>query len=193
MILSKTRTALAVLALSLSSSLFAAETYEIDRKGMHAAIEFKIKHLGYSWLTGRFNDFKGQFVFDEKNPSKSNVQVEIKTASIDSNHGERDKHLRGDDFLDVKKFPKATFNSTKIIDKGNGKADIHGDFTLHGITKNIVIVANQIGAGNDPWGGFRRGFEGSTRIKLKDFGIDFNLGPASGSVELSLYVEGIRK
>ncbi len=193
MILTTARTALAILALSLSSSLFAAETYEIDRKGMHAAIEFKIKHLGYSWLTGRFNDFKGQFVFDEKNLSNSSVQVEVKTASIDSNHGERDKHLRGDDFLDVKKFPKANFNSTKIVDKGEGEVDIHGDFTLHGITKNIVINASQIGGGNDPWGGFRRGFEGSTSIKLKDFGINFNLGPASESVELSLYVEGIRK
>ena len=189
----KLKTTLAAIALTLSSSLWAAEQYQIDTKGMHAAIEFKIKHLGISWLKGNFNDFSGEFNFDEKNPAASNVEVSINTASLDSNHGERDKHLRSKDFLDVKKFPKASFKSTKVVSTGDGTAKIHGDLTLHGVTKNIVIDAKQIGAGNDPWGGFRRGFEGSTKISLHDFKIDFNLGPASKEVELNLYVEGIRK
>ncbi len=187
------KTTLAALALSLSSSLWAAEQYQIDTKGMHASIEFKIKHLGISWLKGKFNKFNGEFNFDEKKPSASSVNVTIDTASIDSNHGERDKHLRGDDFLDVKKYPKATFKSTKVVSSGKGIAEIHGDLTLHGVTQNVVINAKQVGAGNDPWGGFRRGFEGTTKISLHDFGIDFNLGPASKEVELGLYVEGIRK
>jgi len=187
------KTTLAALALTLSSSLWAGEQYQIDTKGMHASIEFKIKHLGISWLKGNFNDFSGEFNFDEKNPAASNVQVSINTASLDSNHGERDKHLRGKDFLDVKKFPKASFKSTKVVSSKDGSAKIHGDLTLHGVTRNIVIDATQIGAGNDPWGGFRRGFEGSTKISLHDFNIDFNLGPASKEVELNLYVEGIRK
>jgi len=187
------KTALLALALSMSSSLWASEQYQIDTKGMHASIEFKIKHLGISWLKGRFNDFSGEFNFDEKNPASSSVEVSIDTASLDSNHGERDKHLRSKDFLDVKKFPKATFKSTKVVSDGNGVAKIHGDLTLHGVTRNIVINAKQIGAGNDPWGGFRRGFEGSTKISLHDFNINFNLGPASKEVELNLYIEGIRK
>ena len=83
----------------LSSSAFAqVENYQIDTKGMHAFIEFKIKHLGYSWLKGRFNDFDGQFSYDTKNPENSAVNVSIKTASLDSNHAERDKHLRSKDF-----------------------------------------------------------------------------------------------
>ena len=184
----------AILALSTSYvSLAEAADYKIDVKGAHASINFKIKHLGYSWLTGRFNDFSGGFSYDPAAPEKSMVSVEINTASLNSNHAERDKHLRGDDFLDVKKFPKATFKSTKVVSDGNGVAKIHGDLTLHGVTRNIVINAKQIGAGNDPWGGFRRGFEGSTKISLHDFNINFNLGPASKEVELNLYIEGIRK
>jgi polyisoprenoid-binding protein YceI len=181
------------LALTLSSSVFAAEDYVIDTDGMHAFIEFKIKHLGYSWLKGRFNDFEGEFTYDEKNPEKSNVNVTIKTASVDSNHAERDKHLRGKDFLNVSKFPIATFKSTKVVSDEKGEADIHGKLTLNGVTKNIVIEAEHIAGGNDPWGGFRRGFEGSTEIALKDYNINFNLGPASEKVELILSIEGVRK
>jgi len=181
------------LILTLSSQAFAAEKYDIDIKGMHAFIEFKIKHLGYSWLKGRFNDFDGEFTYDEKNPEKSSVNVTIKTASVDSNHAERDKHLRSADFLNVSKYPTATFKSTKVVSDEKGEAKIHGDFTLNGVTKSIVIEAEEIGAGNDPWGGFRRGFEGKTEIALKDYNINFNLGPASEKVELILNIEGIRK
>lgn len=181
------------LALTLSAQAFSAESYVIDTKGMHAFIEFKIKHLGYSWLKGRFNDFNGEFTFDEKNPETSSVNVTIQTASIDSNHAERDKHLRSGDFLNVSKYPTATFKSTKVVSDEKGEADIHGEFTLNGVTKKIVIEAEEIGAGSDPWGGFRRGFEGKTEIALKDYNINFNLGPASEKVELILNIEGIRK
>lgn len=181
------------LALSLSAQAFSAENYQIDIKGMHAFIEFKIKHLGYSWLKGRFNDFDGQFVYDGDNVENSSVNVTIKTASVDSNHAERDKHLRSDDFLNVKEHPTATFKSTKVVSKGEGMADIHGDLTLNGVTKKVVIDAKEIGAGEDPWGGFRRGFEGTTEIALKDYDIDFNLGPASETVQLILNIEGVRQ
>ncbi|MFT6153065.1 MAG: polyisoprenoid-binding protein YceI [Bermanella sp.] len=183
----------AVLALTLSSAVFSAETYQIDKKGMHASIQFKIKHLGYSWLTGRFNDFDGTIVYDEKSPTASSVNVTIKTASVDSNHAERDKHLRDEDFLNVSKYPTASFKSTNIVSKGEGKADITGDLTLNGVTKAVTIATIEIGAGSDPWGGFRRGFEGTTEIALKDFNINFNLGPASEKVLLELNVEGIRQ
>jgi polyisoprenoid-binding protein YceI len=183
----------AVLALTLSSAAFSAETYQIDKKGMHAAIQFKIKHLGYSWLIGRFNDFDGTIIYDEKSPTASSVNVTIKTSSVDSNHAERDKHLRGDDFLNVSKYPTAKFQSSKVIDMGKGKVDITGMLTLNGVSKSVTINASEIGGGKDPWGGFRRGFEGTTEIALKDFNINFNLGPASEKVLLELYVEGIRQ
>ena len=188
-----TKTLTLALAFIFSSQLWAAENYVIDTKGMHAFVEFKIKHLGYSWLKGRFNDFSGNFTYDDKNPANSKVAVTIKTASVDSNHGERDKHLRSDDFLDVKKFPEAKFVSTKVVSTGKGTAKIHGNLTLHGVTKELVIDAVEIGAGKDPWGGYRRGFEGTTTFALADFGITKNLGPASTHVEMILNIEGIRK
>lgn len=170
-----------------------AEDYVIDTKGAHASINFKIAHLGYSWLIGRFDTFSGNFSYDEKNPSVSKVKVEIDTASINSNHAERDKHLRGEDFLNVSKYPKATFVSTSFEEAGDGKATLKGNLTLHGVTRPVTIDVTQIGAGDDPWGGYRRGFEGTTRLALSDFGINYNLGPASRELELSLQVEGVRQ
>ncbi len=185
-------TIVAGVVLSVSANLHADE-YLIDTKGAHAFIQFKISHLGYSWLLGRFNEFGGSFSYDEKNPSASKVVVTINTASIDSNHAERDKHLRGEDFLEVKKYPEAKFVSTSYEEKVDGKGTLKGDFTLRGVTRPIVIDVRQVGAGSDPWGGFRRGFEGTTRIALKDYNIDYDLGPASKELELQLHIEGIRQ
>jgi len=179
-------------ALLATSGLFAAE-YAIDKKGQHASIQFKISHLGYSWMIGRFNDFDGTFNYDEKDKAASKVSVTVNTKSVDSNHAERDKHLRSDDFLDVEKFPQAKFESTKYSEGKDGKATLVGNLTLHGVTKEVTVAVSQVGAGKDPWGGFRRGFEGSTRIALKDFGITKNLGPASAELDLIFNFEGVKK
>ena len=184
---------LAVLAAALAAAAPAtAADYVIDTAKSHASINFRIKHLGFSWLTGRFDDFTGTFTFDDAHPEASKVKVEVNTDSIDSNHAERDKHLRGKDFLDTAAYPKATFESTAVKVNGD-KATIAGNLTLHGVTKPIEIAAERIGGGDDPWGGFRQGFSGTTRIPLKDFGIKFDLGPASQEVELTLNIEGVRQ
>ncbi len=182
-----------VLLLSLASFNSMADGYVIDKKGMHASIQFKISHLGFSWLYGRFNDFEGKFNFDKANPEASKVQVTINTASIDSNHAERDKHLRSDDFLHVDKFPEAKFVSTSFSMKDDKTALLKGDFTLRGVTKPITIDVEYIGEGKDPWGGYRIGFEGATRIVLADYGIPKDLGPAARELDLILNIEGIRK
>ncbi len=105
-----------LLTLGLSTSAV-AENYVIDKKGQHAVIQFKIAHLGYSWLIGRFNDFDGTFSYDEKNPSAAKINVTINTASVDSNHAARDKHLRNADFFNVEKYPTSTFVSKSFISK----------------------------------------------------------------------------
>lgn len=169
-----------------------AADYVIDTAKSHASINFRIKHLGFSWLTGRFDDFSGTFSFDEANPEASKVRVEVNTDSINSNHAERDKHLRGREFFDTATYPKAVFESTSVRMNGD-KATIVGNLTLHGVSKEIAIEAERVGGGADPWGGYRQGFVGTTQIPLKDFGIDFDLGPASKEVELTLNVEGIRQ
>ena len=184
----------AVAATLFGANVAQAADYVIDTKGAHAFVNFKIKHLGYSWLHGRFNTFGGEFSYDAKNPNASQIMVNIDTKSIDSNHAERDKHLRGDDFLNVDKFPKATFKSTSIKFEDDGEeADVTGEFTLHGVTKTITFEIEKIGEGKDPWGGHRVGFEGETSLKLADYGIDYNLGPASTHVDIGLFIEGVRK
>lgn len=178
-------------AFALSSSA-ASETFVIDTDRAHASITFRIKHLGFSWLTGRFDDFNGTFTFDAKRPENSTVKVEIDTKSVNTNHAERDKHLRGKDFLNVSKYPTATFESTGVKLNGDA-ATITGKLTLHGVTKEIEIAAAPVGGGEDPWGGYRQGFTGTTQLALKDFGIDYDLGPASQVVDMTLDIEGIRQ
>jgi len=165
-----------------------AADYIFDKKGAHQFIQFRVQHLGYSWLYGRFNDFDGTFSYDAKDPSSAKVSVTIDTASVDSNHAERDKHLRSDDFLSVDNFPEAKFESTSF----DGTM-LSGNLTLLGVTKPIQIEVEKIGEGKDPWGGYRPGFEGKTTFAMADFGIKKSLGPKSANVEMILSVEGIRK
>jgi polyisoprenoid-binding protein YceI len=182
-----------LVALCFVSTNSMAEEYVIDNKGMHASIQFKIIHLGYSWLWGRFNDFDGEFTYDKKDREASKITVRINTNSVDTNHVKRDEHLRSDEFLDVDKFPQSSFVSTSFSMNEDGTGILKGDFTLHGITKPIDITIKYIGEGNDPWGGYRAGFEGTTRIALADYGILKDLGPASKELDLLLSIEGIRK
>jgi polyisoprenoid-binding protein YceI len=170
-----------------------ASDYVIDTEGGHAFIQFRISHLGYSWLVGRFNRFSGNFSYDEKKPEAASVSVLIDTASIDSNHAERDKHLRDEDFLDVAQYPQATFESRSFNPQPDGKAKLVGDLTLRGVTHSIVIDVEPVGSGPDPWGGYRMGFSGHTRLVLADYGITRYLGEAAKEMELFLGVEGIRE
>ncbi|MBS99526.1 MAG: YceI family protein [Oceanospirillaceae bacterium] len=184
---------LALAGLISTAPLAMAADYAIDTKGQHASVHFKINHLGYSWVVGRFNDFSGSFSYDAENPSASSVQVEVDTTSLDTNHAERDKHLRSGDFLDADTYPTATFVSTGFEPKADGSGVITGDLTLRGVTKPITIEMSKVGEGEDPWGGYRAGFTGTTEFKLKDFGIDYNLGPAAETVYMQLEVEGVRQ
>lgn len=184
------------ISLAVSTSAQADEhsgTYAFDTQGAHQFITFKISHLGYSWLYGRFNDFDGQFVYDAANPENSTVSVTIDTSSVDSNHAERDKHLRSEDFLHVSEFEQATFKSKRVELDDEGEADIVGDLTLRGVTREITLDAELLGHGSDPWGGYRMGFEAETELRLADFGIPMNLGEASETVEIKISVEGIRQ
>lgn len=184
--------ALAFASLMATSPVFAAD-YVIDTAGAHASINFKINHLGYSFVIGRFNTFAGDFSYDAAQPDASMINLTIDATSLDSNHAERDKHLRSADFLDVETYPQASFVSTSFKDLGDNKAMLMGDLTLRGVTKPIEIDVTKVGEGEDPWGGYRVGFEGTTALKLKDYGIDYNLGPAAETVYMDLHIEGVKK
>ncbi len=178
----------------LTSNITHAAEYVVDSKGAHASVNFKIQHLGYSWLTGRFDTLEGTFNYDPKNIDKSTIEMKVDVSSINSNHAERDKHLRSDDFLNTDKFNEATFKSMSVKDLENNQLSVTGLLTLHGVSKPIVILVEKIGEGKDPWGGERVGFSGKARLTLADFGIDSSkLGEASSFVELDIHLEGIKK
>lgn len=194
--LKKTLAALAIGSALLSANVMAAD-YVVDKTGQHAFVDFKISHLGYSYITGTFKDIDGKFNFDAAKPEDSKIEFNVNTASVFTNNAERDKHISSKDFLKVADFPKATFVSTSVKTTGkntDGKvtADVAGDLTIAGVTKPIVVKATFLGEGKDPWGGYRAGFEGTTSIKRSDFGKMMDLGPQSDAVDLYITFEGVK-
>lgn len=181
----------ALCTLLFAGAIDAAE-YKIDTADQHAFIQFRVKHLGYSWLYGRFKDFEGDFIFDEQDPLKNRVKVVIDINSLDTDHAKRNEHLLSSDYLDAKQYPQASFESTHI-DVSGDTARITGELTLHGVTRPITINAQLIGQGDDPWGGYRAGFKGNTTLRLHDFNIDNKDLGGSPQAELMLDIEGVRQ
>ena len=184
-------TIFALAALLVAVAPARAAEYRIDPA--HTFVEFRIQHLGYSWLYGRFNDLSGRFAYDPgAGPEAQSISLRVATASVDTNHAERDKHLRSPDFLDVDTYPEATFVSTGF--KGDDAGGVMtGDLTVHGVTRPIEVAVTKVGAGPDPWGGYRAGFAGTFTLTRKDFGMTHSLGPKGETVEMTLSVEGIRQ
>ncbi|MFS2201313.1 YceI family protein [Pseudomonas sp. Pseusp3] len=194
--LKKTLAALAIGSALLSANVMAAD-YVVDTTGQHAFVNFKISHLGYSYITGTFKTMDGKFSFDAAKPEDSKIEFNVNPASVFTNNAERDKHISSKDFLKVADFPKATFVSTSVKSTGKnaaGKdtADVAGDLTIAGVTKPVVVKATFLGEGKDPWGGYRAGFEGTFNIKRSDFGKMMDLGPASDAVEMYVSFEGVK-
>jgi len=183
---------LASLAIAPTSS---ATDYIIDTKGAHAFVQFRVKHMGFSWLYGRFNNFSGEFKFDPDKPENNLVSVTIQMKSVDTNHARRDKHIRSEDFLSVNKYPVAIFDSKSYKSTGKKTGELTGDLIFMGKTKPVTIELENIGYGEDGRGGYRAGFEGRATIDPNDWGLPMaeKLGPASQMVELFLSVEGIRQ
>ncbi|HSH49185.1 MAG TPA: YceI family protein, partial [Halomonas sp.] len=132
--------------------------------------------------------------YDPEDLDASAVDVKVDTASLTTQHAERDKHIKGSDFLDVSAYPTATFVSTGFTPDGEDAGVLVGDLTLHGETREIEMPVVLVGEGDDPWGGYRAGFEGQVTLNLEDYGIDMSDFPEVMH-ELELYVtfEGVRK
>lgn len=186
-------TAIAAAALVPLSQAQAAD-YQIDIEGQHAFVQFKINHLGFSYILGTFEEFDGQFYYDADDQDASSVEMEVQVNSLNTNHAERDRHFLSSDFLDASEYPTATFTSTGFEATGENEGVVTGDLTLHGETQEIEMPVTLMGEGDDPWGNYRAGFEGRTMLTLSDFGIDMSDFPEMMH-ELELYVtfEGIRQ
>ncbi len=185
--------ALSATALVGVSQAQAAE-YAIDTDGQHAFVQFKISHLGYSYILGSFEEFEGSFQYDPENLEASSAEVEVQVDSLNTNHAERDKHFLSGDFLDAGEYPTATFTSTGFEPTGENQGVLSGELTLHGETNAIEMPVTLLGEGEDPWGGYRAGFEGSTTLTLADYGIDMSDFPeVMHQLELYVTFEGVRQ
>ncbi len=186
-------TALTAAALIPLSQAQAAD-YVVDTDGQHAFIQFKINHLGYSYILGNFESFEGRFHYDADNLEASSVEMEVDVTSLNSNHAERDRHFLSDDFLSAGDYPTATFVTTGFTPNGDSEGVLTGELTLKGETREVEMPVTLMGEGEDPWGNYRAGFEGSTMLTLEDYGIDMSDFPEVMH-ELELYVtfEGVRQ
>lgn len=180
----------AVLLLGTLQAPAMAAEYELDPR--HSFVEFRIQHLGFSWMYGRFNDVSGSYTYDADNPEATQIEADIDPATIDTNDAERDKHLRSEDFLGVEQYPSAGFKSTGYSGTAE-EGTLEGELTLHGVTKPITIDVKKVGEGEDPWDGYRTGFIGTTTIDRREFGMDYDVGPGSWEMEFELNMEGIRQ
>jgi len=169
-----------IIALSLPA-LASATTWNIDPD--HSNIGFKVRHLMISNVKGSFDKNSGVVDINDKDITKSKVQVSIDTASVNTNVTKRDEHLRSADFFDVAKFPTMTFVSKKVAKAGKDKLKVTGDLTIHGITKEVVLnVEGPSKESKDPWGNIRSGATASTRINRTDFGLVWNKALETGGV-----------
>lgn len=179
--------------LAVFASPVSAATYTIGAD--HSAVTFKIRHL-FSKTPGNFNQFEGTIEYEPGQPESWKTQAVIQAASIDTNVEKRDNHLRSKEFFDVEKFPTITFKSAKVTDVTDKGAKLHGDLTIHGVTKPVVLDLAIHGVGDDPWGNTRAGFTATTTIDRKEFGITWNQPVVGGlmlgdEVEITLEVEGL--
>ena len=177
-----------VLSLGLSLSLAApalADTYTIDKN--HSEAAFQVRHI-LTKVRGTFRDFAGTINLDKATPGNSSVEFRIKAASIDTGVQKRDDHLRSPDFFDVATHPEIVFKSTKVVSKGNNTFDVTGDFTMHGVTKQITLPVTFLG--EQKFGkGAKAGFETGLTINRKDYGLMWNRALESGGVMVGDEVE----
>ena len=171
---------LAALALPALLSFASAETYKIDQS--HSAVAFKVAHLGISKVDGRFDKFTGSMDYVPGKPALWKAEASIETASINTNEPKRDAHLRSPDFFDTDKYPLMTFKSTKFAAVKGMKGKMHGELTLHGVTKPVVMDVEASGPVTDPWGNARMAATAKTSVNRKDFGLVWNKVLDSGGL-----------
>lgn len=181
----------AVLALAAFAVQASAATYEID--AVHSEVGFKIRHMMLGRTAGKFTKFSGTVEYDGKDPKTWSTKAVIEAKSIDTANEKRDGHLRAPDFFDVEKYPTIEFVSTKVTGWKDGKGKLHGKFTMHGVTKDVVLDLELVG---ETEAGV--GFSAKTKIDRRDYGIVWNKtldkgGLALGTdVDITLEIEALK-
>lgn len=165
------------MATTTTTTTAPARTYQIDKA--HSDVAFQVRHL-LSKVRGRFTDIDGSVTFDEAQPERSSAELTVKTASVHTGQADRDTHLRSADFFDVEQFPTLTFKSRQVAQAGDGRYDVTGDLTIHGVTREVVLPAEYLGRATDPWGNDKLAFDIELTINRKDFGLSWNAALETG-------------
>lgn len=196
----KTLAGYAFFAVLIGSTNFAkAAEYQIDSS--HSEIGFKVKHLGISTVSGSFGTFNGSFSVDPKNIKGTSGKVVIDVNSINTANTKRDNHLKSPDFFDAQNFPTLKFESKEVrdINEKDSTCTLIGNFTLHGVTKEIALKVKGGGIVHDGYGGERAAFTATGRINRYDYGLKWNKALEAGAlvvsqeVDLVLAFEGVRQ
>ncbi|HKU24377.1 MAG TPA: YceI family protein [Candidatus Sulfotelmatobacter sp.] len=175
------------IALLLAASAAAQSgTWKIDPN--HSSAQFAVRHMGVSTVRGAFTKVSGSASYDPADPTKATLDATIDATSVDTRVEMRDKDLRSPNFLDVQKYPTITFKSKQAKAAGDGKLQIVGDLTIHGVTKEVVLDVDGPSAPiKDPMGNQRIGASASTKINRKDFGV--NGAPSVVGDEISITID----
>ena len=187
----------ALAAPALAQTTSTTSTWEIDPA--HSSIQFGVRHLMISTVKGKFPKFTATAVGDEKEPARAIVEASIDAASIDTGEAKRDEHLRGPDFFDVTKYPTITFKSTKVEPAGDRRYKLHGDLTMHGVTKPVVLDVEATPQVKGMRGETRAGARATTKVNRKDFGINWSKTMDGGGlvvgddVDVTIELEGVKK
>jgi polyisoprenoid-binding protein YceI len=170
-------------------------TWSVDPA--HSGVEFSVKHLGIATVRGAFNEFEGSFEVGEDGSARARGTVSV--ASVDTNEETRDAHLRSEDFFHAEVHPELRFESTEIRALDEDTFEIHGDLSMRGVTRPVVLKAELQGAETDPWGNERVALEVRGELTRGDWGLTYNQVLGSGNllvsdkVKLSLDISAIRQ
>ncbi len=168
-----------------------AATYTID--GAHSTALFKVKHFDVANFYGMFNEVEGSIDFDPEKPAEAKINVTIKADSVDSRNTSRDDHIKSPDFLNAKQFPTITFKSTGVKPLGGDRFEVTGTLTLHGVTKELSVIAEKTGSGKNPRNGKDMvGFETRFKVDRTEYDMGFMAGPLSAGVEFTLALEAAK-
>jgi polyisoprenoid-binding protein YceI len=185
------RLLLAFVALGATGLTFAADTWKIDPA--HSSVGFTIRHA-FTKIPGSFAKFEGTISYDATNPAASSAEAKIEVASITTNDAKRDTHLQKDDFFSADKFPSITFKSKSWKKTGDDAFDVTGDLTIKDVTKEVVIATKFLGTGPGPKkGSILAGFEGTTKIDRRDFGITYGQGLVGNDVNITINIEAAKQ
>jgi len=175
-----------VLAVVSTATAWAqAGTWKIDPN--HSTAQFAVRHLGVSTVRGAFTKVSGQAQYDPANPSKTTLEATIDASSVDTRVEMRDKDIRSPNFLDVEKYPTITFHSKQVKSAGQGKMQITGDLTIHGVTKEVTLDVDGPTEPTKAMGGTRIGASATTKINRHEFGV--NGAPTIAGDELTITID----